>query len=92
MYFERDKEKRQQNIHKHGLDFVEAIEMFDYPMLVNQDTRFEYGEERFVGIGLLKNGVGVVIFLERKIDVIRIISLRKALKHERKIYESRIKN
>ena len=92
VYFEWDEEKRQQNIRKHGLDFVDAIDMFDYPMLVNHDTRFEYGEDRFVGIGLLKNGVGVVIFLERKIDVIRIISLRKALKHERKIYENRVKN
>lgn len=43
------------------------------------DDRFDYGEERWFGIGFLGNGVAVVVWTERQGDVIRIISARKAL-------------
>jgi uncharacterized DUF497 family protein len=89
--FEWDEEKNSENIRKHELDFADAWEIFDAPMLTNLDTREDYGEARWVGIGFLKNFVVVVVYTERG-DVIRIISLRKALKHERTRFEEALGN
>ena len=83
MNFEWDEEKRRANISNHGLDFAGAWEIFEGPMLTGLDEREDYGEDRWIGIGLVSGRVVVVIFTERSDDTIRIISLRKALKHER---------
>ncbi len=91
MKFEWDEEKNKENIRKHGLDFADAWEIFDAPMLTNLDRREDYGEDRWIGIGFLKNFMVVVTFTER-VDVIRIISLRKALKHERTRFEEALRN
>ena len=91
MKFEWDEEKNKENIRKRELDFNDAWEIFNAPMLTNLDTREDYGEDRRVGIGFLKNFVVVVTFTERP-DVIRIISLRKALKHERTRFEEALRN
>jgi len=92
MRFEWDENKNESNIHKHGLDFSDSIEMFDSPMVTCPDNRFDYGEERYIGIGLTQNRVAIVVFTEKNDDVICIISLRKAKKHEHKIFEKQIKN
>jgi uncharacterized DUF497 family protein len=89
--FEWDDEKNKENIRKHELDFADAWEIFDAPMLTNLDTREDYGEDRWIGIGFLKNFVVVVVYTESE-DVIRIISLRKALKHERTRFEEALRN
>lgn len=91
MRFEWDDEKNKENIRKHELDFADAWEIFEAPMLTNLDTREDYGESRWVGIGFLKNFVVVVVYTESE-DVIRIISLRKALKHERTRFEEALRN
>ena len=87
MRFEWDERKNQANIRKHGLDFADAWEVFAAPMLVAPDDREDYGEDRWIGIGLLRVFVVVVIYVERDEDVVRVISLRKALSHERAEYE-----
>lgn len=92
MRFDWDEQKNQANIRKHGLDFRDAWEIFTMPMLIAPDDREEYGEERWIGVGLLKTIVAVVIYVERTEDVIRIISLRKALSHERTEYERILKD
>jgi hypothetical protein len=56
------------------------------------DTKEDYGEDRFIGIGFLKNFVVVVVYTELEEETIRIISLRKALKHERKQFEETLRN
>jgi uncharacterized DUF497 family protein len=89
--FEWDEEKNRENIRKHELDFADAWEIFDAPTLTNLDTREDYGEERWVGVGFLKNFAVVVVYTEAG-DVIRIISLRKALKHERTRFEEALGN
>ena len=61
-------------------------------MLTGLDERKDYGEDRWIGIGLLKGIVAVIVFTERGEDTIRIISLRKALKHERIKYEQAIRD
>ena len=90
--FEWDEEKNNENIRKHGFDFADAWEIFEAPMRTALDLREDYGEERLRGIGFLGNRIVVVIFTYRNEDTIRLISLRKALKHERKKFEDALRN
>ena len=93
MDFEWDERKRLSNIERHGLDFVEAERMFESPMLTALDTREDYGEDRWVGVGISNGRVLVVAFTERNEGrTVRIISLRKALSHERKAFEEILGN
>ncbi len=92
MNFEWDEDKNQENIRKHGFDFADAWEIFEAPMRTALDTREDYGEGRWNGIGLLGNRIVVLVFTERGEDTIRIISLRKALKHERKRFEEALRD
>jgi uncharacterized DUF497 family protein len=90
--FEWDEEKNRGNIRKRGFDFADAWEIFEAPMRTALDLREDYGEVRWKGIGFLGNRIVVVIFTYRSENIIRIISLRKALKHERKKFEEAIRN
>ena len=92
MNLEWDEDKNQENIRKHGFDFADAWEIFEAPMRVASDMMEDYGEVRWNGIGLLGNRIVVVVFTERSEDTIRIISLRKALKHERKKFEEALRD
>lgn len=47
--FEWDRSKNEKNIRERNLDFADAVEMFDVPMLVNVDVRADYKEQRCVG-------------------------------------------
>ena len=88
-----DRRKNEINIEKHGLDFVDAYKVFESPMMVGLDERKEYGEDRWIGIGLLEsNRVVVIVFTEPEEDTIRVISFRKATTEERKRYEQEYKN
>jgi uncharacterized protein len=91
MKYKWDENKNRSNIEKHGLDFHDAILVFDAPMLIAEDTRKEYGETRISGIGIINNIYVVVIYTESdEKDIRRIISFRKATKSERKFYENSI--
>jgi uncharacterized DUF497 family protein len=93
MNFDWDNNKNQSNIAKHGISFEDAIAIFDDPNILNyEDTRFNYGEMRFVSIGQIilvtqeKTVIIVVIHTQRN-QTIRLISARKANERERKCYE-----
>ncbi len=92
MKFEWDEEKNQENIRYHRIDFADVPLVFDGPMFVTLDTRKNYGEDRLIGIGLLINSVVVVVFVEKVGDTIRIISARKAERHERDKFKKEIRN
>ncbi|MEQ1764535.1 MAG: BrnT family toxin [Pyrinomonadaceae bacterium] len=92
MQFEWDEDKNRENIRKHGLDFADAVELFEGPMWIRPDLRFDYGESRFIGIGAIGNRIILVAFTEVDHDTIRIISLRRAKKNERSKLEKRIKD
>lgn len=89
--FRWDESKNKENIRKHGFDFVTAWEIFELPTLTDIDPG-EVSERRLAGIGFLRQHTVVVIFVEGEDDTIRIISLRKALKHERKRFEEFLRN
>jgi uncharacterized DUF497 family protein len=69
---------------KHGLDFTDAPRVFAGPMVLIEDTREDYGEQRMIGIGLLD--VIVVLIHVESDDEIRIISMRKATSDETDLY------
>ena len=83
MQFVWDEKKRRENISKHGIDFRDAPEIFDGPMLVALDNLEDYGEDRFIGLGFIKEKVVVIAYSESEEDTVRVISLRKANKNER---------
>lgn len=92
MKFEWDEEKNLANIRKHGFDFGDVEEMSRGLVLAYPDLRHDYGENRWVGLGLIRGRTVQVVFAERGSDSIRIISLRKATKRERKEFEKAIKD
>ena len=85
MRFEWDLEKAEENFCKHGIDFDDAIAIFDGTTLESEDGRFDYGEVRMRAIGALGPFLIAVIYTMRG-EVCRIISARKATKHERQAY------
>ncbi len=82
--FEWDPHKDQANQKKHGLSFDEAAELLagesDYLEVYDQEHSDE--EDRFIAIGPMRAGVVVVVYTERRDDVIRIVSARKATRGE----------
>lgn len=81
MEFRWDEDKRQSNILKHGIDFVDVEKVFEGATATIFDDRFDYGEERFITLGLLNAQVVVIAHTETE-EVIHIISARKATKNE----------
>ena len=79
--FEWDEAKRRSNLWRHGIDFANLREVFDGDPVTYRDDRYDYGEERLITLGLLKGHVVAIVHTESD-DVIRIISARKAERHE----------
>jgi uncharacterized DUF497 family protein len=86
MRYTYDPEKRRANLKKHGLDLERAWEIIESASCVTfEDRRFAYDETRYVTLGLLDGEVCVLVTSETD-DQVRVISLRKADRHEQKIY------
>jgi uncharacterized DUF497 family protein len=80
-----DEAKRETNLKKHGLDFADAEKVFNSPLLLIEDLREDYGEQRMIGIGLLDFLVVLIVHIESD-EEIRIISMRKADSDETDLY------
>jgi uncharacterized protein len=85
MRFTWNEVKRKANIRKHGLDFADAYKVFAGPTFTFEDARFNYGEQRWITIGLCSLSVVVIAHTETE-DEIHIISMRKGEKHEQEIF------
>ncbi len=90
MRFEWDPVKAESNLKKHGVNFDEAETVFGDPLaVVFLDEDHSIGEKREIMIGYSESGRLLVIsFTERPIDVIRIISARRADPEERRKHEN----
>jgi uncharacterized DUF497 family protein len=88
MEFEWDENKRRINLRDHGLDFADAYRAFTEDAFVVPDDRKDYGEDRYILLGLMRERIVVIAFTAQD-DVIRIISMRKANKRERESYVQR---
>jgi hypothetical protein len=87
--FEWDEAKRKSNIDKHGFDFVDAEKVFEGLTFTVEDTRQDYGEERFITLGLLNGEVIYIAHTEQKGNI-RIIMMRKATRYEAQNYFEQI--
>jgi uncharacterized DUF497 family protein len=91
MTYEWDEAKRRDNVRKHGIDFAEIDQLFDGLTVTIEDERHACGEQRFITMGLLRGRVVVVVHTERG-NRIRIISVRKATKNEKRFYISEVRD
>jgi uncharacterized DUF497 family protein len=84
--FDWDKSKAKDNYAKHGISFELAMGVFKDPFAIEfLDDRQDYGEERYVILGMVHGRILYVGYTERS-DVFRIISARRATKHEEENY------
>jgi uncharacterized DUF497 family protein len=93
--FEWDEAKNRSNWRKHGVTFEEASQVFRDPLHLSVQDRIEEGEQRWQTFGLVG---GLVILMVAHtiteedgegglVEVIRIMSARRADKSERRRYE-----
>ncbi|MCP4423300.1 MAG: BrnT family toxin [Chloroflexi bacterium] len=83
MEIEYNSAKRQKTLIHRQLDFERCREVFSGPVLEMEDTRFDYGELRFITFGLLDVRMVVIVWTPRG-NKRRIISMRKANEREKK--------
>ena len=84
--FEFDENKSRSNLEKHGIDFVDAQQLWNDPDLLEIPAKTA-DEPRFLIIGMIsgKHWSGVVTYRNK---CIRIISVRRSRKEEVALYES----
>jgi uncharacterized DUF497 family protein len=85
MDYEWDEAERQANILKHGIDFVAAVKTFDGHFIETEDSRRNYGEQRYRAIGPLDDRIVQVAYTWRN-ERRRIISARRAGRNDRRTY------
>jgi len=62
--FEWDEAKRRSNLRRHGIDFADLAEVFAGDPFTILDDRYDYSEERFSTLGLLRGRVVVIVHTE----------------------------
>jgi uncharacterized protein len=77
MIIEFDTAKREKTLLERGLDFADSDKIFDSLHFIARDDRLDYGEERFITIGLLDGRIVVIVWTPRN-DARRIIFMRYA--------------
>lgn len=91
MKIEFDPAKDGINRTKHGISLTAATRFEWATALEREDDRFDYGEVRFVAIGLIDSRLHVMVFTEGSDDdTIRVISLRPAEKQEARFYHGQV--
>jgi len=84
--YEWDKAKNQANIRKHGIDFRDAVRVFDKPTLDRVDSRQDYGEVRVNSVGEMGGLLIANITHTDRDGNTRMISARSATPVERNAY------
>jgi uncharacterized protein len=94
--FEWDEAKDHANQAKHGVSFNTALRVFSDPFCLIEHDRIEDGEQRWQALGLIDSSVLLLVAHVTwdeeddggQIEIIRIISARKATRPERRRYEN----
>jgi uncharacterized DUF497 family protein len=84
-----DRAKRAATLEHRGLDFADAGQVFMGDVATEQDTRRDYGEDRFVSAGYLRNRMVVVVWTPRS-GGRHIISMRYCHESEEKVWRRRM--
>lgn len=89
MEFEWDEQKRDRVIEKHGVDLVDAALVFEGPVYTRLDRRSDYGEDRYLSIGIAKGKCVVVVHTERD-GITRLISAWYGGRKDYELYQKSI--
>ena len=90
MEFEWHDAKAEANLQAHGVSFDLAKTVFKDPFAVERlDDREDYGEERFVLIGMAEGNVVLFVAYTERQGRMRIISARRATQNEQDDYFQR---
>jgi len=81
-----DGRKAELNARKHGVTFEEAATVFSDPLAVILEDESHPENARIIGESIAAR-ILLVVFVERDRDVLRLISARRATRHERRRYE-----
>ena len=85
MEFEWDEDKRESNLDKHGIDFQDAVHVFDGRVILTGRSTFEL-EERFLTTSILNDGRCATVIWTVRGEKTRIISARRARDAEERNY------
>jgi uncharacterized protein len=83
-----DPVKRQTSLSERGLNFADAAIVFAGPTITVQDTRRDYGEQRFQTVGFLADRMVMIVWTPRN-EARHVISMRKCNDREKAIYQER---
>ena len=83
------------NLKKHGVSFETAVRAFDDPFALSEQDRVEVGEQRWQTLGMVEGHllllVAHTVFDDeddgQAVEIIRIVSARRADRRERQRYE-----
>jgi uncharacterized DUF497 family protein len=81
MVYQWSKDKATANFRKHGIDFADAVSVF------SDDLAITIPDERFIVIGIDSMGRVLVVVYTMRDSEIRLISARRATRHEQQQYE-----
>jgi hypothetical protein len=85
--FEWDDAKAETNWRNHGVSFELAKTVFSDAFAIEWiDDRRDYGEERFVIVGMAKGQVLLFVVYTEREQRIRLISARRATQYEQEYY------
>ena len=82
-----DPKKDAANLKKHGVSLAEGDGVLNDPLAVTIEDKLAEGEQRFVTLGANAFGSLMVVVWTSKDDDVRIISVRKPTRRERRTYE-----
>jgi len=89
VHFEWDPKKAEANARKHGVSFEEAATVYGDPLaLTFPDPDHSIGEHRFLTFGMSNRNRLLVVSHSERAGALRIVSARRVLRSERKIYEA----
>ena len=89
MGFEWDQGKAEANLKKHGIDFHEAATVLDdtFSTTFPDTDHSSLVEPRCLTIGMSSRGRILVVAHTEQDDTMRLITARRATRHERRFYE-----
>ena len=84
--FDWDETKRLSNLEERGVDFKDAALIFEGPVIEKEDTRKDYGEQRFRALGKVDDEYYIVAYTLRG-SICWIISAWKVGENGKRRYE-----
>jgi uncharacterized DUF497 family protein len=83
---EFDPAKREHILLHRRLDLATAGELFGGGCLTEADDRFDYGEDRWISVGVLSGDIVACVWTDRGDEGVRVITMWKATAREQERY------